>query len=302
MHLFASSNDGGERKQPLINRGYYSRVAAVRATVDAFVRHHHHHRTSDSDAPTRLQIVTLGAGFDTLYFHTAASGAFEHVTFFELDFPSVVQNKLALIAKFAQLARAVASDWERDVTRHTDFVGLSAPRYHALGVDLADVGAVERCLRAARVDAALPTLILSECVLVYIEAERGDALLRWLAATFADSAVLTYEQIRPDDAFGRMMVENLARRGCRLETLLKYPTLDAQRRRYLDAGWTHVRAHTMLDVYRHALDAADRQRAERLEIFDEVEEWRLIQQHYTLVVAQKGAVELDFPHVPGASS
>jgi len=295
VHYFASPSDGEPRKQPLINRGYYSRVAAVRATVDAFVRQ------GGAGGDTRLQIVTLGAGFDTLYFHLSERGGAERVSFFELDFPSVVQSKLALIGKFAPLARAVASDWPRDVTRHADFVGLSAPRYHALGVDLADVGAVERCLRAAGVDAALPTLILSECVLVYIEAERGDALLRWLAATFADSAVLTYEQIRPDDAFGRMMLENLARRGCRLETLLKYPTLEAQRRRYLDAGWTHVRAHTMLDVYRHAIDAADRQRAERLEIFDEVEEWRLIQQHYTLVVAQKGAVALDFPQVPSSS-
>jgi tRNA wybutosine-synthesizing protein 4 len=285
VHFFTSSaSEWSERKPPLINRGYYSRVTAVRSTLESFVR-------LSGAAAAPVQVVTLGAGYDTLYFNTPL----EHVTFFELDFPSVIQSKLALIGKFAQLAQAVSRDWDRDVTRTTDFVGLIGPRYRAVGVDLSDVDAVERRLRAVGIDATLPTLVISECVLIYIAAESGDALLRWFASTFANSAVVTYEQIRPDDAFGRMMVENLSRRGCRLETLLKYPTLDAQQQRYLDAGWTDVRASTMLDVHQLAIDAVDRVRAERLEIFDEVEEWRLIQTHYTLVVAQKGNVALDFP-------
>jgi tRNA wybutosine-synthesizing protein 4 len=288
VHLFVSTtSEWTERKPPLINRGYYSRVASIRSTLHSFVR-----SVSGADGTRRAQVVTLGAGYDTLYFNNAA---LDGVTFFELDFPSVIQNKLALIAKFPLLAQAISHDWEREVTRSTDFVGLVAPRYRAAGVDLSEVDAVERCLRAVGFDTTLPTLVISECVLIYIAADRGDSLLRWFASTLADSAVVTYEQIRPDDAFGRMMVENLTRRGCRLETLLKYPTLEAQRQRYIDAGWTHVRANTMLDVHRLALDAADRQRAERLEIFDEVEEWRLIQSHYTLVVAQKGSVNLDFP-------
>jgi len=35
-------------------------------------------------------------------------------------------------------------------------------------------------------------------------------------------------------------------------------------------------------VYRDFLDVADRQRIERLEIFDEFEEWHMIQAHYCI--------------------
>lgn len=307
----ADSTWAQERKAPLINRGYYSRVAAVRATLRAFLLRTH---VADADVNVnsiQRQVVVLGAGFDTLFFRTAASDGppaeRDNVAFFELDFPSVVQSKIDTVARFASLAQLISADWPRDVQRHAvapgdahSFVGLVAPRYRVAGVDLADVDAVERRLRALGADPALPTLILSECVLIYIDGRQGDALLQWFARTFAHSAVLTYEQIRPDDAFGRMMLENLARRGCRLETLLRYPSLDAQRQRYLDAGWTDVRASTMLDIYRGALDADERRRIERLEIFDEMEEWRLFQTHYALIAAQRGSlVALDFPPASG---
>jgi O-methyltransferase involved in polyketide biosynthesis len=309
VHFFvrADSTWAAERKAPLINRGYYSRVASVRATLRAFL-HRTHIADAHAESPPHRQVVVLGAGFDTLFFRAAAAEApaeRDGVVFFELDFPSVVQSKIDTIARFAPLAQLVSADWQRDVTRHSSvpddaqsFVGLTAPRYRAAGVDLSDVDAVERRMRALGVDPSLPTLILSECVLIYIDGRQGDALLQWFARTFAHSAVLTYEQIRPDDAFGRMMLENLARRGCRLETLLRYPSLEAQRQRYLDAGWTDVRASTMLDIYRNALDIDDRRRIERLEIFDEMEEWRLFQTHYALVAAQRGSVVLDFPPPP----
>lgn len=36
----------------------------------------------------------------------------------------------------------------------------------------------------------------------------------------------------------------------------------------------------MLEIYEKRIDRADRERIERIEFFDEVEEWRLIQNHY----------------------
>lgn len=46
------------RRSPLINRGYYARVKAVRIAVDSFLA-----RTKGQSP----QIVSLGAGYDTLY-------------------------------------------------------------------------------------------------------------------------------------------------------------------------------------------------------------------------------------------
>jgi len=44
-----------------------------------------------------------------------------------------------------------------------------------------------------------------------------------------------------------------------------------------------------LQVYNKCIDPVDRRRIEKLELFDEFEEWRLIQGHYFLAVAIKVA-------------
>lgn len=54
----------------------------------------------------------------------------------------------------------------------------------------------------------VPTLFLSECVLIYMKEEHSAAVVRW-ASTFNSALFVTYEQILPDDAFGRMMLKNL---------------------------------------------------------------------------------------------
>jgi tRNA wybutosine-synthesizing protein 4 len=55
------------------------------------------------------------------------------------------------------------------------------------------------------------------------------------------------------------------------------PSLEAQKARFTSAGWTgRVEALDMFRIH-SGLDVEDVQRANRLEIFDEFEEWQLIQ-------------------------
>jgi hypothetical protein len=42
-------------------------------------------------------------------------------------------------------------------------------------------------------------------------------------------------------------------------------------------------------VYRDALDPLDKARCERLELFDEFEEWHLIQEHYCIALGRNDA-------------
>jgi [phosphatase 2A protein]-leucine-carboxy methyltransferase len=60
-------------------------------------------------------------------------------------------------------------------------------------------------------DVNLPTIFLSECCLVYMDQEDASRLLRWISETFlCDVAMILYEPIGGHDAFGRMMIRNLA--------------------------------------------------------------------------------------------
>lgn len=60
-------------------------------------------------------------------------------------------------------------------------------RYCLLPADLRDLSQLEAALEAAGLDAAAPTLVVSECVLVYLQPQhryRGSLLVRGTAAGF----------------------------------------------------------------------------------------------------------------------
>jgi len=61
-------------------------------------------------------------------------------------------------------------------------------------------------------DPNLLTIVLSECCLVYMDQAKATELLQWIASTFDRKGVgiILYEPIGGHDAFGRMMVRNLA--------------------------------------------------------------------------------------------
>ncbi|KAG2486061.1 hypothetical protein HYH03_015267 [Edaphochlamys debaryana] len=100
------------------------------------------------------------------------------------------------------------------------------------------------------------------------------------------------------------MVSNLEMRGCPLRGLPSTPTLQAHRGRLLQAGWAQAEARSMDELYGSYLDSADRQRVERLELFDELEEWHMIQEHYCIALGRNDAggllpsVSLDEPAPP----
>ena len=52
------------------------------------------------------------------------------------------------------------------------------------------------------------TLVLTECVLVYLEAQAVRNLKQQLANYFSDVVLLDYEMFNASDAFGQVMVRN----------------------------------------------------------------------------------------------
>ena len=84
------------------------------------------------------------------------------------------------------------------------------------------------------------------------------------------------------------MIENLKERGCDLLGIESCPTIQAQIDRMktnlsktseADQSKnliTSVHCYTMADVYDNKLDKAEKARIERLEIFDEFEEWVML--------------------------
>ncbi|KAM7380210.1 hypothetical protein PAMP_003523 [Pampus punctatissimus] len=224
-------------------RGYYVRWRAVDHCVKRFLQ-----------ITENCPILSLGAGFDSLYFRLHAGGALDRAVVFEVDFPDVTRRKAALI------------------TSNITLKGMLDPHLPSLtGVDVRDESQVEEALRTAGVQWAAPTLILSEVVLTYMETQRSDAVISWTAKLLPQSIFVMYEQIRPGDPFGRIMQDHFLKLNSTLHALQQYPDAAAQTHRFLDLGWEQCVCLDMNDFYLKLVAEEERCRVESLEPFDEYE-------------------------------
>lgn len=266
------------RRAPLINRGYYVRWRAMDHCIRKFLE-------ITKDCPKR-QILSLGAGFDSLYFRLQSDGALTRAVVFEVDFPDVTRRKAALINSNDTLRKFLGFD----ALFPTGFVYLSCAQYRLLGVDVREMSQMEKALVSAGLEWTAPTIILSEVVLTYMENKWSDSVICWAAEHLPQSLFLIYEQIHPSDPFGQIMQEHFRKLNSTLYAVQQYPDIEAQRRRFLDKGWEQCVCLDMNCFYLGLVPETERLNIEELEPFDEYEEWHQKCSHYFILTASQGAL------------
>ncbi|OJJ62838.1 hypothetical protein ASPSYDRAFT_86488 [Aspergillus sydowii CBS 593.65] len=288
------------RRLPIINRGTYVRTTAIDQLVARFLG-----LTADSDPEwknKKKQIISLGAGTDTRVFRLLSLRPALDLVYHEIDFAVNNAAKIKAIRGTPLLQRALGRPEEVDISDGAD--ELHSPAYHIHAVDLRTLArevdannntspAQGRSHRLKElVDPSLPTLLLSECCLVYLAPDEATGVVRYFTHTLFPTsdekksealALVIYEPIRPDDAFGRTMVANLATRGIQLQTLHKYASLEAQRHRLHEQGFDGGQAAADIDfLWERWVAEEEKERVAALEMLDEMEEWRLLAQHYCI--------------------
>uniref|UniRef100_A0A8C3V9G7 Leucine carboxyl methyltransferase 1 n=1 Tax=Catharus ustulatus TaxID=91951 RepID=A0A8C3V9G7_CATUS len=213
--------------------------------------------------------------------------------YFEVDFPMIVARKIHNIKSKPPLSKPIMESHSGD-SLLIDSHSLDSSRYSILGADLRCSADLEEKLRKHGLDGHLPTLLVAECVLVYMTPQQSANLLRWAASTFPVAMVINYEQVNMGDRFGQIMIENLQRRQCNLAGVELCSSLDSQRERLLASGWEHARAIDMMKVY-SLLPQADVKRIEALEFLDEKELFEQLMQHYCICWASKDSSDLGEP-------
>ncbi|KAJ6632530.1 leucine carboxyl methyltransferase [Mycena sp. CBHHK59/15] len=269
-------------RPPLINIGTYVRTTAIDDLVFQWLQASH---------GTRCQIVSLGSGSDTRFWRIATGPHKDALAaYVELDFPEITSKKAMAIRKSRDLSAALGDPTKVAVSHGG--TGLTSSTYHLLPADLrlppADtIGPLLASASGAILSPTLPTLLLFECVLVYMTPAASSTLLQWFIDYFSPEGggvlgSIVYEMFSLQDSFGRVMVDNLKARNVSLPGAEPYPNLESLPGRFLNLGFTAARALTLKEIRKSYISPMELQRISRLELVDEIEELDLVLDHYAI--------------------
>ncbi|KAF2876349.1 leucine carboxyl methyltransferase 1 [Massariosphaeria phaeospora] len=277
--LFASQPS--TRRLPLLNRGTYVRTSAIDHLVDKFL-------TTYPDSPK--QIVSLGAGTDTRFFRLQDGYPESRIVYHEVDFAVNTVAKLASIRKHPQLHTKLGAI---EPPRTPNEASYYSPTYNVHALDLRSLASSSDGVpipELPNLDPSIPTLLLSEMCLTYLQPSTVSSILhifltRYIAVP-TPAALVLYEPVLPNDAFGRTMISNLSTRNISLPTLNAYPELSDQRARL--KGYGFVDGYKVADtalIWREWVPKAEKDRVAGLEMLDELEELELLLRHYCVAWA-----------------
>lgn len=258
------------RRDFIMNRGYWSRSFVFRALVEKFA------------ASGGKQVLSLGAGLDTLAFRTL-KGRKGKLRFFECDLPVVTAQKAALLTQSPRLVEIV-----QDVAGEMLFgpETINSEGYVLFPADLNQPNELTNRFKAAGLRPELPTLVIAECVLIYLHPDSVPLLRNHLASYFTNICFADYEMLGSSSPFSRVMVQNFARSGIPLLALSHFSDLEKIRQAQLGEGFTTVQASTMSEIFCCQLNPEELRRICALEWADELEEFNLMQSHYFVSVAK----------------
>ena len=265
------------KPSPIMNRGYFARVECIQSLIRSFLQSH-----SES---LEVQMVNMGCGYDTLSLQLIAAPEKNFSSIFEVDYNENIERKAAFLSNSEKLLVSKITDVEcgYDIA----FTETTETSLRLLGSDLNDSSSVLLKLVGAGLDPNVPTLILSECVMVYIERETCKKLLSTISSFLqSDATWVTYDMTNAGDTFGRTMLKNLQTAGYSVPGFEQNPSKADHEELFASSGWAEaVQCVTMLEGYSSLVSEKEKRRVGQLERFDEMEEWNLLMSHYCLTSA-----------------
>ncbi|KAK4230074.1 S-adenosyl-L-methionine-dependent methyltransferase [Podospora fimiseda] len=269
------------RRLPIINRGTYTRTTGIDFLVSKFL--------SSTDPTKPRQIISLGAGTDTRSLQLFSSFAHQNISYHEIDFPTMIGKKQFVICTALWTLLSPLNPSSEPNTSSTTYSFTRSPS-NTLTLHPLDLRSLTQSLPLPNLSPSHPTLIISECCLCYLPPSTTSQIISSLSTHFPSSGIIIYEPIEPHDAFGKMMVSNLAARGIEMPTLEEYPTQASQEERLRrEGGFTQVKSKTIDKVWDDWVSLVEKERVDELEGgLDEVEEWKLLAGHYLIVWGWKG--------------
>ena len=253
---------------PLINRGTYCRVYAINSKLHEILNNF---RKLEEYKNSKINIIILGSGFDTTYFNLMSEG-YKNIEVFEYDYKKIIDKKMQYISKHKQLS---------------EIINKNKNNYHLIDCDITNKKLFSESLSKIKSDENDLTIVICECLLVYIDKDVTIEMLSNINNAFSNVYILEYDLIGPDDPFGKEMIDNLKNRDINLRGFNEVKNVQDQINRLKEAKFEDINIVDMYYVYFKLLPIEDRRRIERLELMDEFEELNLLQKHACFGYASK---------------
>ena len=253
---------------PLMNRGTYCRVYAINSKLHEILDNR---KKLEEFKDSKINIIILGSGFDTTYFNLMAEG-YTNIEVYEYDYKNIIEKKMKYISKYKQLS---------------EIVKTNKNNYHLIDCDITNKKLFSESLNKIQNNENDLTIVICECLLVYIDKEITVEMLSSINERFSNVYILEYDLIGPDDPFGKEMVDNLKNRNINLRGFNEVKNIDDQINRLKEAKFEDINIVDMYYVYFKLLPIQERRRIERLELMDEFEELNLLQRHACFGYASK---------------
>lgn len=244
-------SSAAHRKTPLLNRIYHTRSKLMHKLVSCGLEAFKGY----SGTLAEPQLLLLGAGLDTSYNSYTSSA-------YGVDFAHVISQRAS-----------IASD---------------KPAIKLIVGDLREVDVLLGDLEGAGFNVTVPTVVLLECVLSYVEPIAAQRLLSTLSKRLHNATMVMYDPVLAyndvnSNGLARMMQEKFAERSA---PLLSCAHSVAQYMSNLrQAGWNHVTAASVNQAAQLYLSAAERRANVLSEPFDEFASLALLQNCYAVAVA-----------------
>ncbi|KAL3233094.1 tRNA wybutosine-synthesizing protein 4 [Nakaseomyces bracarensis] len=262
------------KRSPCINRGYWLRLHAIRTRLESILE----------QCPNKATIINLGCGYDPLPLEMLDSRNPQfaqysgRLDFIDIDYEDLLTNKVEMLRDSEELQQIIGEELSPDT------IQITTPHYKTRACDLYDTNQFEKLLKENHLDdPSVIKIFIAEVSLAYMKHDKANDIIK-SCSKFENSHVIVLEQIIPEgrhEPFSGRMLKHFTKNESPLQTVLFYPTIQSQIQRFKDLGFNTVNAGDMFQLWK-SLPYRVHEAIDKIEPFDELEEFHLFCHHYML--------------------
>ncbi|CCE66311.1 hypothetical protein TPHA_0P01530 [Tetrapisispora phaffii CBS 4417] len=275
------------KRSPCMNRGYWLRLHGIRTRLQSILE-------ENANFKKEILVINLGCGFDPLPFQLLDESNLDSIAFnkafdfLDIDYADLIRNKIRMIEAEPELLKIVG-DYKTNIETKSKSPSFISEHYTALSCNLNDAAAYLDILKSNEkiADPNVIKIFIAEVSLAYMKPEYSDEIISLTSKHSPHSHFITIEQLMQEgenEPFSKQMVKHFKKNDSPLQSIMTYHTIQGQIDRFNSLGYSKVNAGSIAQLWESVSPKLQKQ-IDDIELFDELEEFHLVSQHYLLLHA-----------------